>query len=231
MACADGFLSSKWIDLEDPILIPVQFRHTPTHRGSLAELAKSLASYVSGSRSRYVGRGGTLCKEKSCRGKLSTMSALSESLSKGILSALSAGDGRSFVCGSFPLVANRHVSPGYKASEGKPTDEKPVAYLQCDTVCEHRPRAPCMIVIPLPLYKIRGWEREGRPTAGASRGLPLPMPPSQRAKRTELHTTCARPGLARALSPGHADAGGGRRASASYFLQIRLGSGGPEAQR
>ena len=44
MACADGFSSSKWIDLEDPILFPVQFRHTPTHRGSLAELAKSLAS-------------------------------------------------------------------------------------------------------------------------------------------------------------------------------------------
>ena len=56
--------SSKWIDLEDPILFSVQFRHTPTHRGSLAELAKSLASYVSGSRSRYVGRGGTLCKEE-----------------------------------------------------------------------------------------------------------------------------------------------------------------------
>ena len=51
-----------WIDLEDPILFSVRFRHTPTHRGSLAELAKSLASYVSGSRSRYVGRGGTLCK-------------------------------------------------------------------------------------------------------------------------------------------------------------------------
>ena len=45
-------------------------RAIPTHtdsRGSLAELAKSLASYVSGSRSRYVARGGTLCKEKSCR--------------------------------------------------------------------------------------------------------------------------------------------------------------------
>ena len=66
-ACADRFPSSKWIDLEDPILFSVQFRHTPTHRGSLAELAKNLASYVSGSRSRYVGRGATLCKEKSCR--------------------------------------------------------------------------------------------------------------------------------------------------------------------
>ena len=66
-ACADRFPSSKWIDLEDPILFSVQFRHTPTHRGSLAELAKSSASYVSGSRSRYVGRGGTLCKEESCR--------------------------------------------------------------------------------------------------------------------------------------------------------------------
>ena len=40
-ACADRFPSSKWIDLEDPILFPMQFRHTPTHRGSLAELAKS----------------------------------------------------------------------------------------------------------------------------------------------------------------------------------------------
>ena len=66
-ACEDGFPSSQWIDLEDSILFWVHFRHTPTHRGSLAELAKSLASYVSGSRSRYVARGGTLCKEKSCR--------------------------------------------------------------------------------------------------------------------------------------------------------------------
>ena len=66
-ACEDGFPSSQWIDLEDSILFWVHFQHTPTHRGSLAELAKSLASYVSGSRSRYVARGGTLCKEKSCR--------------------------------------------------------------------------------------------------------------------------------------------------------------------
>ena len=66
-ACEDGFPSSQWIDLEDSILFWVHFQHTPTHRGSLVELAKSLASYVSGSRSRYVARGGTLCKEKSCR--------------------------------------------------------------------------------------------------------------------------------------------------------------------
>ena len=55
MACADGFPSNKWIDIEDPILFPVQFRqrHTPTRTAvqSLArggELAKSfsLASYV-----------------------------------------------------------------------------------------------------------------------------------------------------------------------------------------
>ena len=52
---------------QNVILFLMHFRPTPTHRGSLAELAKSLASYVSGSRSRYVARGGTLCKEKSCR--------------------------------------------------------------------------------------------------------------------------------------------------------------------
>ena len=34
--------------------------NTPTHRGSLAELAKSSMFHVSGSRSRYVGCGGTL---------------------------------------------------------------------------------------------------------------------------------------------------------------------------
>ena len=50
-ACEDGFPSSQWIDLEDSILFWVHFRHIPTHRGSLAELAKSSASYVSGSRS------------------------------------------------------------------------------------------------------------------------------------------------------------------------------------
>ena len=33
--------------IEDPILFPVRFRRTPTHRGSLAELAKS-------SRGRYT---------------------------------------------------------------------------------------------------------------------------------------------------------------------------------
>ena len=72
MACADGFPSSKWIDLEDPILFSVQFefRHTPTHRGMSGGARKELGvfpSYVSGSRSRYVECGGTLCKEESCR--------------------------------------------------------------------------------------------------------------------------------------------------------------------
>ena len=46
-ACENGFPSSKYIDLEDPMLFLMHFRPTPTHRGSLAELAKKSGVYVS----------------------------------------------------------------------------------------------------------------------------------------------------------------------------------------
>ena len=47
MAFKDGFPGSKYIDPEDPILFLMYFRPTPTHRGSLAELAKKSGVYVS----------------------------------------------------------------------------------------------------------------------------------------------------------------------------------------
>ena len=40
-------MHSKYIDLEDAILFSMHFRPTPTHRGSLAELAKKSGVYLS----------------------------------------------------------------------------------------------------------------------------------------------------------------------------------------
>ena len=44
----------------------MQFRHTPTHRGSLPSISLTIEMYVGSSRSRDVGFGGTYSIEQSC---------------------------------------------------------------------------------------------------------------------------------------------------------------------